>query len=176
MRIQLVHVKAATEGDHVGTLQCLNGFIRKRIMEHLGKLEGVQNVKRIAWDIVYFETKDDIKAQNILEAVHVVLPIFAAEMDIYPSWLIRNFWILWAIALGICHLLDTIEYYLDGGTSIITGHWLAGLAVVGISLASYVFQRRRYEWRAEFVRKQCAEQLKKHLEKEAENGSTNNDN
>lgn len=176
MRIQLVHVKAATEGDHVGTLQCLNGFIRKRIMEHLGKLEGVQNVKRIAWDIVYFETKDGVKAQNVLEAVHVVLPIFAAEMDIYPSWLIRNFWILWAIEFGICHLLDTIEYYLDGGTSIITGHWLAGLAVVGISLANYVFQRRRYEWRAEFVRKQCAAQLKKHLEKEAGNGGTNNDN
>ena len=169
MRIQLVHIKAATEGDHVGTLQCLNGFIRKRIMEHLGKLEGVQNVKRIAWDIVYFETKDGIKAQDVLEAVHVVLPVFAAEMDIYPGWLIRNFWILWAIAFGTCHLLDTVEYYLDGGTSIITGHWLAGLSVVGISLANYVFQRRRYEFRAEFVRKQCAEQLKKHLEKEAEN-------
>lgn len=176
MRIQLVHIKAATEGDHVGTLQCLNGFIRKRIMEHLGKLEGVQNVKRIAWDIVYFETKDGIKAQDILEAVHVVLPIFAAEMDVYPSWLIRNFWILWAIAFGICHLLDTVEYYLDGGTSIITGHWLAGLAVVGISLANYVFQRKRYEYRAEFIRKQCAAQLKEHLKKEAENGSTNNDN
>ena len=176
MRFQLVHVKAATEGDHVGTLQCLNGFIRKRIMEHLGKLEGVQNVKHIAWNIVYFETKDGIKAQNVLEAVHVVLPIFAAEMDIYPSWLIRNFWILWAIALGICHLLDTVEYYLDGGTSIITGHWLAGLAVVGISLVNYVFQRRRYELRAEFVRKEYTEQLKKVLEKEAGNGGTNNDN
>lgn len=169
MRFQLVHVKAVTEGDHVGTLQCLNGFIRKRIMEHLGKLEGVQNVKHIAWNIVYFETKDGIKAQNVLEAVHVALPIFAAEMDIYPSWLIRNFWILWAIAFGTCHLLDTVEYYLDGGTSIITGHWLAGLAVVGISLATYMFQRKRYECRAEFVRKQYVAQLKKHLEKDADN-------
>lgn len=169
MRFQLVHVKAATEGDHVGTLQCLNGFIRKRIMEHLGKLEGVQNVKHIAWNIVYFETKDGIKAQNVLEAVHVVLPIFAAEMAIYPSWLIRNFWILYAIAFGTCHLLNTVEYYLDGGTSIITGHWLAGLAVVGISLANYMFQRKRYECRAEFVRKQYVAQLKKHLEKDADN-------
>ena len=70
----------------------------------------------------------------------MVLPIFAAEMAIYPSWLIRNFWILYAIAFGTCHLLNTVEYYLDGGTSIITGHWLAGLAVVGISLANYVLK------------------------------------
>lgn len=176
MRIRLVHIKAGTEGEHVGTLQCLNGFIRKRIMAHLEKLEGVQNVKRIAWDIVYFETKEGIKAQDVLDGVRVVLPIFAAEMDVYPGWLIRNFWILWAIAFGICHILDTIEYYMDGGTAIISGHWLAGLGVVGVSLIGYTFQRRGYEYRAAFIRKQCMEQLKEHLKKEAGNGGTNNDN
>lgn len=176
MRIQLIHVKVATEGEHVGSLQCLNGFIRTRIMEHLEKLESVQNVKRLTWDIVYFETKDGVKAQNVLEAVHAVLPIFAAEMAVYPSWLIRNFWILWGIAFGICHILDTIEYYMDGGTSIISGHWLAGLFVVGVSLINYTFQRRRYEQRAASICEECVAQLKKHLEKEAENGSRNNDN
>jgi len=40
MRVELVHIKAATAGERIGTLQCLNGFIRKRIMEHLEKLEG----------------------------------------------------------------------------------------------------------------------------------------
>ena len=169
MRIQVVHVKAATEGDHVGTLQCLNGFIRKRIMEHLEKLEGVQNVKRIAWDIVYFETKDGFKAEDVLEAVHMIVPVFAAEMNFRPKWLIRNFWLLWGITFGICHLLDTVEYYLDGGTSIITGHWLAGLVVVGISLWNYSFQRRHYERREAFIREQCVEQLKEHLKKEAGN-------
>ena len=115
MQIQLVHIKAATAGERIGTLQCLNGFIRKRIMEHLEKLEGVQNVKRIAWDIVYFETKDGFKAEDVLEAVHMIVPVFAAEMNFRPKWLIRNFWLLWGIAFGICHLLDTVEYYLDGG-------------------------------------------------------------
>ncbi len=169
MHIQLVHIKAATAGEHIGTLQCLNGFVRKRIMEHLEKLEGVQNVKRIAWDIVYFETKDGFKAEDVLEAVHMIVPIFAAEMNFRPKWLIRNFWLLWGIAFGICHLLDTVEYYLDGGTSIITGHWLAGLVVVGISLWNYSFQRRHYERREAFIREQCVEQLKEHLKKEAGN-------
>lgn len=175
MRIQLVHIKAATEGEHVGTLQCLNCFLRKRIMEHLEKLEGIQNVRRISWDIVYFETRDGTKAQDVLDAVHVVLPIFMAEMDIYPGWLIRNFWILWAIAFGTCHILDTIEYYMDGGTSIISGHWLAGLVIVGVSLINYAFQRRRYEYRTAFIRRQCVAQIEKHLKKEAGNGSKNND-
>jgi len=175
MRVELVHIKAATAGERIGTLQCLNGFIRKRIMAHLEKLEGVQNVKRIAWGIVYFETKDGFKAEDVLEAVHTIVPVFAAEMNFRPKWLIRNFWLLWGITFGICHLLDTVEYYLDGGTSIITGHWLAGLVVVGISLWNYSFQRRYYERRGAFIREQCVEQLKEHLKKEAENGSRNND-
>lgn len=173
MRTQLVHVKVTTEGDRIGSLQCLNGFIRKRIMEHLEKLEGVQTVKHL-WGTVFFETKDGVKAKDVLEAVHVVLPIFAAEMNFRPKWLVRNFWLLWGITFGICHMLDTVEYYLDGGTSIITGHWLAGLVIVGISLANYVFQRKRYEYRAAIIREQCVEQLKEHLKKEAENGSRNN--
>ena len=78
MRIQLVHIKAVTEGEHVGTLQCLNGFIRKRIMEHLEKLEGVQNVRRVAWDIVYFETKDGIKAQDVLDDTNST-PVLSEE-------------------------------------------------------------------------------------------------
>ena len=170
MRIQLVHIKAVTEGEHVGTLQCLNGFIRKRIMEHLEKLEGVQNVRRVAWDIVYFETKDGIKAQDVLDAVHVVVPIFAAEMGIYPRWLVRNFWILWAITFGTCHILDTIEYYMDGGTPIISGPWLAGLVIVCVALINYAFQRRRYEYRAAFIRRQCVAQLEKHLNTQKQGG------
>lgn len=175
MKMQFIPVKAVTAGERIGSIQCTHRFLRTRMMEHLRALNGVHDVKRIAWDIIYFETDEGINAKDVLEAVHTVLPVFAAEMDLRPKWLIRNFWLLWGIAFGICHLLDTVEYYLDGGTSIITGHWLAGLVVVGISLWNYSFQRRHYEHREAFIREQCVEQLKEHLKKEAENGRKNND-
>lgn len=163
MKMEFIPVKAVTAGEHIGSLQCTNRFLRTRMMEHLRALKGVHGVRRIAWDIIYFETDDGVNANDVLEAVHVVLPAFAAEMNIRPGWFVRNFWLLWGIAFGTCHLLDTVEYYLDGGTSLITGHWLAGLTIVGISLWNYSFQRRHYERRAEIVRTQCAEQIKEQM-------------
>lgn len=175
MKMQFIPVKAVTAGERIGSIQCTQRFLRKRTMEHLRALNGVHNVRRIAWDIIYFETDEGIKAEDVLEAVHAVLPVFAAEMGLRPKWLIRNVWLLWGITFGICHLLDTVEYYLDGGTSIITGHWLAGLVVVGISLWNYSSQRRHCERREAFIREQCAGQLREHLKKEAASGGRNND-
>ena len=175
MKMQFIPVKAVTAGERVGSIQCTNRFLRMRMMEHLRALNGVHDVKRIAWDIIYFETDEGLNSKDVLKAVHAVLPVFVAEMDLRPKWLIRNFWLLWGITFGICHILDTIEYYMDGGMSIISGHWLAGLFVVGVSLINYAFQRRYYERREAIIREQCVAQLKKHLEKEAKNGRENND-
>ena len=171
MKVRFIPIKAVTAGERVGSLQCTNSFLRMRVMEHLRELNGVHDVKRIAWDIIYFETDEGIKARDVLEAVHMVMPVFAAEMDFRRPWLIRNFWLLWAAAFGICHFTDMADAFISGDIWQIPRSWLAGLLIIAISFVNHCHFRWRHERDMVHIRQECVSRVKEYLKRRPKNNA-----
>ena len=170
MKIRLTTIKAVKIDSRHCTLVCGNRFLRKRILEHLQKMDGVVDAQ-IAHGAVYMEVAEGISMDSVLTSVHMALPVFAGELGLLPPWPLRNFCLLWGLLLDTYLFVSGIHAYFDGRVTHVALTWICGLAVAVISMGNHQRARAALELRLAAFREACAGEMAREFLKEDGHGS-----
>lgn len=164
-----VNFITSPEDPRIGAIVCSVPYIRRRVLDYLRQYPEVEKCGRVSLlgSVIYFRVKEGLAAANTAYKIHITFPMFIAEDAFRRSWIRRNFWLLWGAVLCLLHLLDTVDYLIEGSGSSGAFSWGFGLFIAAISLMNYTIGIRRENELLAYVRERCIKEIKIRFTKEA---------
>ncbi len=164
-----VNFITSPEDPRIGAIVCSVPYIRRRVLDYLRRYPEVEKCGRVSLlgHVIYFRVKEGLAAADTAYKIHITFPMFIAEDAFRRPWIRRNFWLLWGAVLCLLHLLDTVDYLIEGSGSSGAFSWGFGLFIAAISLLNYTIGIRRENVLLAYVRERCIEEIKIRFTKEA---------
>lgn len=125
-------------------VKCNNPYVLQALREYVESSK-IAKVTKSNKKLFWFHTENRADACQIIEELVTASKTAIEEAPYYQPWIVRNFWLIWALLWGIWDFGNEIVFMLQGDFAKMSLWGITGVFVVLISIKNYWNNKKHIE-------------------------------